>query len=185
LILSAGTDFRRKANPCDVLDSIEIVWSRSSMDPNVPPKTTAIRKRRWRIGAGLMIVATVSLLLWMLWPAALNNVEKQLVGTWTRRDSPGSVFITFHSNRTVAFQNSKLKPGSGWWWADSGSIYWDEGFKDVMNMRVRKILHGGLDHNKYTLLSVDDEGFRIFVPVNGSTHDWIRVPNASVAASQD
>ena len=33
------------------------------MAPNVPPKTADIRKRRWGIGAGLMIVATVSLLL--------------------------------------------------------------------------------------------------------------------------
>lgn len=155
------------------------------MDANIPTTTTAIRKRRWGIGLGLMIVATVSLLLWMLWPAALNNVEKQLVGTWTRRDSPGSVVITFHPNRTASYQNSKLKPGSGWWWADAGSIYWDEGFLDVMHMRIGRILHGGPDHNKYTLQSVDDECFRIFVPVNGSTHEWIRVPNPSVAPTRD
>ena len=155
------------------------------MDTNVPPATTAIRKRRWGIGAGLMIVATVSLLLWTLWPASLNNVEKQLVGTWTRRDSPGSVFITLHSNRTAAYHNSKLKPGSGWWWADAGSIYWDEGLEDVLQIKIGKILHGGPDRNKFTLLSVDEECFRIFVPVNGSTHEWIRVPNSSVAASRD
>ncbi len=155
------------------------------MDPNVPPPTTATRKRRWGIAAGLMSLATAVLLLWMLWPAGLNDVEKQLVGTWTRRDSPGSVFITFHTDRTAAYQSQKMTPGAGWWWADSGSIYWDEGFKDVMSMRIGKILHGRPDSNKYTLLSVDEECLRIFVPVNGSTHEWIRVPNSSVAPLQD
>ncbi len=150
------------------------------MDPNVPKPTIATRKHRWRISVGLVSLATIALLVWMLWPAELNNVEQQLVGTWTRRDSPGSIFITFRSDRTAAYHKPKVPSRAGWWWADSGSLYFDEGFEDVMNMRIGMILHGGPDHNKYTLLSVDEECFRMFVPINGSTHEWIRVPVSSV-----
>ncbi len=151
------------------------------MEPNVPSPATATPKYRWRIVVGLISLATMALLVWMLWPAALNNVEKKFVGTWTRQDSPGSIFILFHSDRTASYHKPKMPSRAGWWWADEDSLYFDEGFKDAMSVKISMIRHGGPDHNRYTLLSVDEECFRMFVPVNGTTHEWTRVPCSSAA----
>ena len=59
-------------------------------------------------------------------------------------------------------------------------MYWDAGFKDIIETRIRKILHGGPDTNIVELMSVDDESFRIYVPVNGCTFEFFRVPTSTV-----
>ena len=152
------------------------------MDPSLPPAIPTTRKRRWKIGIGL-ILSCAALLLWLLWPVPLNDVEKKLVGTWTPGHFRGMMFIQLNADRTVNYYGPTRTPESGSWRATSGSLYWDAGFKDIIETRIRKILHSQHDTNNLELLSVDDESFRVYMPVNGCTFEYFRVPVSAVASA--
>ena len=152
------------------------------MELRQSPAKPATRRRRWRIVAGL-ILACAALLLWMLWPVPLNDVEKKLLGTWTPGHFRGMMFIQLNADRTVNYYGPGRTPESGSWKAVSGSLYRDAGFQDIIETRIREILHGGLDTSIVELLSVDDESFRIYVPVNGCTFEYFRVPASGGAST--
>ncbi|GEM_PF-3462933 len=159
------------------------------MEPSQPRPKSSTRKGRWRICVGL-ILSCAALLLWLLWQVPLNDVEQKLVGTWTPGHARGLVFITMNADRTISYHDQGGAPSSGNWNADASTFYMDEGIQDVLTGKLQKLLHGGPDRHTYTLMSVEEDCLRFFVPINGATVEYIRVPDSSPgmpsgAASQE